>query len=227
MSFILDALKKSESERQRQSGPALFEVKVAAPRGRFAPWAVLLGALLMVNLVIVAWLTLRSPRTLRAAPAAASAPAPVTPAPFTSVAVPPAAASVAATAPVPSVAANTPASATATAPSGAPAAEAREPSAAGTASGPGRGAGDVTADAGATADDYAPAVEPAPGGSRSASNVTRATDSGLPTYQDAAATPGAAIPELRLDLHVFAATPSDRFVFINMTKLREGESLPQ
>ena len=29
MSFILDALKKSESDRQRQSGPALFEVKVA------------------------------------------------------------------------------------------------------------------------------------------------------------------------------------------------------
>ena len=34
MSFILDALKKSESDRQRQSGPALFEVKVAAPRTR-------------------------------------------------------------------------------------------------------------------------------------------------------------------------------------------------
>ena len=30
MSFILDALKKSESDRQRQSAPALFEVKVAA-----------------------------------------------------------------------------------------------------------------------------------------------------------------------------------------------------
>src|ERR1700733_5737280 len=76
MSFILDALKKSESERQRQSGPALFEVKVAQPRGRFAPWAVLLGALLMVNLVIVAWLAMRSPRTVRAVPAVASAPAP-------------------------------------------------------------------------------------------------------------------------------------------------------
>src|ERR1700728_4697730 len=79
MSFILDALKKSESERQRQSGPALFEVKVAQPRGRFAPWAVLLGALLMVNLVIVAWLALRSPRAVRAVPAVASAPAPASP----------------------------------------------------------------------------------------------------------------------------------------------------
>src|SRR5579862_5484614 len=80
MSFILDALKKSESERQRQSGPALFEVKVAPPRGRFAPWAVLLGALLMVNLVIVAWLALRNSRTARATAVVASASAPANPA---------------------------------------------------------------------------------------------------------------------------------------------------
>jgi hypothetical protein len=32
MSFILDALKKSETDRQRENGPALFEVKVAPPR---------------------------------------------------------------------------------------------------------------------------------------------------------------------------------------------------
>jgi general secretion pathway protein B len=35
------------------------------------------------------------------------------------------------------------------------------------------------------------------------------------------------IPDLRLDLHVYAANPGDRFVFINMRKLREGESLPE
>ena len=34
MSFILDALKKSENERQKASGPALFEVKVAPPASR-------------------------------------------------------------------------------------------------------------------------------------------------------------------------------------------------
>ena len=43
MSFILDALKKSENDRQRQSAPALFEVKVAAPRRRFPLWAVALA----------------------------------------------------------------------------------------------------------------------------------------------------------------------------------------
>jgi len=61
MSFILDALKKSESDRQRQSGPALFEVKVAPPRSRLPLWAVAIGLLLAVNLAIVAWILLRRP----------------------------------------------------------------------------------------------------------------------------------------------------------------------
>ncbi len=34
MSFILDALKKSEAERQRQTGPTLLEVRVTQPRRR-------------------------------------------------------------------------------------------------------------------------------------------------------------------------------------------------
>ncbi len=214
MSFILDALKKSESERQRQSGPALFEVKVAPPRGRFAPWAVLLGALLMVNLVIVAWLALRNSRNARAASVVASASAPANPAttappPYSPP--PPVQATSAAAAGVqtvqPQISTPAQASASVAVPTGAP----RD-----------------TSDAGSSADDDAPAVEAAPADAkRLGSSVVRATDSGLPTYQDAAAAPGAGIPELRLDLHVFAAKPTDRFVFINMVKLREGESLPQ
>ena len=59
MSFILDALKKSESDRQRQTGPALFEVKVAPPKARFPVWAVAIVALLVINMMIVGWLLLR------------------------------------------------------------------------------------------------------------------------------------------------------------------------
>src|SRR4030088_709216 len=59
MSFILDALKKSESDRQRQSGPALFEVKVAPPRTGLPTWAVAVAALLVVNLAIVMWMLWR------------------------------------------------------------------------------------------------------------------------------------------------------------------------
>ncbi len=53
MSFILDALKKSENERQKASGPALFEVKVAPPASRFPVWAVIVGGLLGVNLIVL------------------------------------------------------------------------------------------------------------------------------------------------------------------------------
>src|SRR5579863_7851160 len=59
MSFILDALEKSESDHQRQGGPALFEVKVAPPRGMLPPWAIALAVLLAANLGVVLWLLLR------------------------------------------------------------------------------------------------------------------------------------------------------------------------
>jgi hypothetical protein len=35
------------------------------------------------------------------------------------------------------------------------------------------------------------------------------------------------IPDLHLDIHVYNAAPEDRFVFINMTKLREGSQLAE
>jgi hypothetical protein len=75
-------------------------------------------------------------------------------------------------------------------------------------------------------DDYAPATDaPAPAGF--GNHVSRGTSSGVPLYQDAALAPGAHIPQLRLDLHVFAAKPQERFVMINMHKLHEGDNLPE
>jgi general secretion pathway protein B len=204
MSFILDALKKSESDRQRQSGPALFEVKVAAPRTRLPLWAIAIAGLLAVNLAIVMWMLWRHPATRSAdtgaqpllVPAAAAGPqaaGATTP--------PPAPASV----PLPAPAAQPPA----TAPSPVLV--------------PNPGASGGGSD---NPDDYVPATEPAAApllGSR----VRRGTADGVPLYQDAAATPGTRIPQLRLDLHVFALHPQDRFVMINMHKLREGDSLPE
>src|SRR3569833_3077974 len=59
MSFILDALKKSETDRQRQTGPALFEVKVAPPKSGFPVWAIAIVELLVINMVIVGWMMFR------------------------------------------------------------------------------------------------------------------------------------------------------------------------
>ena len=81
MSFILDALKKSETDRQRQTGPALFEVKVAPPKAGFPVWAIAIVVLLVINMVIVGWLLLRrsSKSEADAQPPVVSQPAPTPP----------------------------------------------------------------------------------------------------------------------------------------------------
>ena len=226
MSFILDALKKSESDRQRQSGPALFEVRVAPPRTRLPLWAIAIAVLLVVNLGVVMWMLVRHQHA-----SAAIGPQPVTSAattpPSTGIPVP----VVATSAPVaPGTA--PPALAAATAPA-APLGPAAAPETAGTAAPtPATAHAAASAVAGtvngapdsANAEDYAPAEEPpAPA---LGNHVRRGTASGVPLYQDVSATPGTQLPQLRLDLHVFAARPQDRFVMINMHKLREGDTLP-
>ena len=231
MSFILDALKKSENDRQRQSGPALFEVRVAPPRTRLPLWAIAIAVLLVVNLGVVMWMLLRHQWHASSTPgsepvAAASAtlsssgnPVPVvaTSAPAAAAAPPPLAAPLTAVGSAPSTAA---ANTTVNTAANRAAAPAAAPTATGSAPGTVGGTPDST-----NAEDYAPAAEtPASG---LANHVRRATASGVPLYQDVSATPGSQVPQLRLDLHVFAARAQDRFVMINMHKLREGDTLPE
>ena len=83
MSFILDALKKSETERQRADAPALYEMKMAPARQRVATWLIVLGALLVINIIVLSVVLLHGSRN--AAPpveaTAPQAPAEVIPAP--------------------------------------------------------------------------------------------------------------------------------------------------
>jgi general secretion pathway protein B len=58
MSFILDALKKAESERSRSAGPVLMDVRVVAQRQRLPTWAWVLGGALLANLLLLGWLLL-------------------------------------------------------------------------------------------------------------------------------------------------------------------------
>ena len=242
MSFILDALKKSESERQRQSGPALFEVKIAPPRSRFAVWGAVIGALLVINFVVVGWVLWRGSAARATAPAAAVA----------SGTAAPAAAAMPAEArreprPEPQAesrpAPNAPSGPSAPAAAGAPAVAAAAGTGTPTSVPVPGGANAVAAatvppasasgaaPAGENPDDLAAAVEPHGPASQPESGVIRATESGLPTYQDVAAEPGANLPNLKLDLHVYDARPDLRFVFLeadtHMLKLREGDTSPQ
>ena len=196
MSFILDALKKSEIERQRQSVPGLMDTRVAQRRNRLPGWAIALGVLLGINLLALTFvLTRKSAPAAPAAPAAraadptmaahADAPPPVPqhfspldPAPVYAPEIPVAA-------PVNPV-----------------------------------------------------AMEPAPPRS-TAHRVHRSDplltdpDAGaqieelLPSINEISLTGSQALPELHLDVHVYATKPSERFVYINMRKYHEGATLQE
>jgi general secretion pathway protein B len=212
MSFILDALKKSESDRQRQSGPALFEVKVTPPKPRFPYWALALAVLLVINIVIGAWVFLRRP-----APAQAS-----TATPSAAVTAPGAAAPAAEATPAspaaPLASVTPPAATPPAAPAAVPAAVRPEPVLSDADS----------KDAPLNPDDYEPAVAAGkPDQDLRGGHVRSGTQSGLVSYADAAANPDLHLPAVRIDLHVYAAAPQERFVLINMHRLHEGESLPE
>lgn len=206
MSFILDALKKSENDRQRQVSPALFEVKVAAPRRKFPVWAIGLGVLLAVNVVVLAWVLMRQPAAA-AAPATASAPAAAADSEKSDMVTVRMPANVSSTV---TVAPNNP-EAGVVAPSLAPPL-AEEPLLSGQ---------EPTVPPDYNANDYVSAVSP----SQARADALRR--SGNVPSRDEAIAQGVQLPDLRLDLHVYSPKPADRFVFINMRKLREGESLPE
>lgn len=194
MSFILDALKKSEVERQRQTVPGLMDSGRVAPRSRFPPWAVALGVLLGVNLIVLLGLLLRHES---AAPTTAAG---TVSAPANRTALPPA------TAPAAQDANHfSPMAAT---PTYAP----EIPLAA--------------ADVGSAP---APAEEkpqlrrvPIP-----AAQPPEEPDEVLPTLSELNLTGPDALPELHLDVHVWATIGADRFVYINSRKYREGEHLQE
>lgn len=247
MSFILDALRKSEHERQRQTGPALAEVPVAAPRPRSNVWGPIAVALLLVNLVVVGvWLVRKALREPAASPPPAAvipgtAPAPITGAP---VVPPPVVAGSPAAAP-----ASTPAMLQPAAPAPEQASEARNPLEAETASGPPM-LDSRMAERASAAPPGPPAVTRAPtsrgsvvyeslpesatlGGPQSVTQYTpqagggrtaAAAESGLPSADELA---GAGVPALNLDLHVFSTKPAERLVFINTHKYREGDTLQE
>jgi hypothetical protein len=58
MSFILDALKKAEAERNRRVAPVLMDARIAPPRRRLPIWVWVLGAAFVLNLAVLAWLLL-------------------------------------------------------------------------------------------------------------------------------------------------------------------------
>jgi general secretion pathway protein B len=252
VSFILDALRKSEHERQKSTGPGLAEIPIAAPRPKTNVWATAAVTLLVVNLTAVGVLLLRRadapPEPNATAPAAppTTTATPATPAATT----PPAAA-----AGNPTLAQPTPAPVTAPV---APVALAQRPVETGRnplaeeLGDAGQGLDPGMADAAASVPAGPPAVArqelPRRGGSVVYAPVPQASDSPYsppPAEPEPAAGPAPAaapsgaglpgaddmvargMPELHLDLHVYSTVPKQRFIFVNSRKYGEGATLQE
>ena len=174
MSFILDALKKSENERQQQSSAEFSSVPASAPSPNPARWLWMLGLLLAVNFAVLIGILLKPSANDGAQPVSEVAqPEPATGSDFE--------------AQVADAMDNRPAQA--------PTVSAQRDNPPVT---------NVTA------------TTPAP---RSTSRVTEAA---IPTIDELRLEGTLQIAELHLDIHVYSEVPDDRFVFINMTKHREG-----
>jgi general secretion pathway protein B len=208
MSFILDALKKSEGERQRQSGPGVFQPRIASPRARFPRWAVALGLLLGVNLVILIWVMTRP----EAPPAAATVAVPAAPA---------------------TTAASAPAAPGATAPTTRfnpplivdPALSEAEPGATDSST-----AANARNPAGVpfNPNDYVPAQPAAAGATTPLGADAAPRESSNANYasRDALVARGQNVPDVALSLHVYDPDPAKRFVFVNGQRGSDGTTLP-
>jgi general secretion pathway protein B len=208
VSFILDALRKSESERQMDAVPQVMRVPLSVGRSRVPGWAVavivVLSAALVASVGGFWWLGRQAAGEAMVVPRRDAGVDAIE-------AEPPADAP--ATAPAESRDAGLPAPVdtvveapdSVSRPSDAPAA--REPAVA-----------EVRA---ATA-----SVEPEPASRAAADAPATETPEILPTLTELIAD-GASLPLLQLELHVMGSSNANRFVYINGSRYAEGETLDE
>jgi len=189
MSFILDALRKSEAERQQQGKAQFAGVPASAPDRTAPRWLWVVGVLLAINLLVLVGLLLRPDGAAREAPA------------VTRPAVTPIAA----------------------APNATPDAGFAEQVAAAKKNAPQRQPEPTPV--AATVED-AP-VSAAPVTTTARAVRTSTATASLPTIHQLRAEGKIELQDLHVDIHVYSENPQDRFVFINMTRLKEGAQMPE
>ena len=207
MSFILDALKKSESARQDTNSPGIADVPVMPRRAGTPRWVPIVGVLLGVNLLALIYLLLRPDATppLQATEARADR----------SVAAPTAAlvpsTSTVAARPEPSLLASQPAPQ----PTERPAAN--------------LDAGSNRVNESARTDSVETAVTTT--AARSESTAPPPAPAPAPvqeetwlTFADVRASGNLGLPDMHIDLHVYSSNAAERFVFINMKEYRERDT---
>lgn len=197
MSFILDALRKSELERQRQSGPSIAELPVARDDRRM-PWALpAIGVLLAVNAGVLLYFMLRADKPAVVAAVTTTAPIAAAPAPIAPVAAAPAA-------PLPVPAETPPANELTLADEGATIA----------AGMPG-------------ASSPPPAPDPTLLPNASVTYAPGPAAGNPPSIDQLPAQATAGLPELSVDLHIYTDDPAKRVVFINGRRYQRGAVLAE
>ena len=194
MSFILDALRKSEIERQRQSGPSMAEFPIAREDRRLPVALIAIGFLLAVNLAVVLFFMLREERAPTPAPAAS---APVAQAPV----------------------ANPPPAATAVAPTPQSVLESQLGAQEAIEEPPAVYYGDMPT---LPPDAPDPTLVPDAQGANPSVIYENA-----PTPESSSSGVPSGLPELSVDLHVFAADPAKRAVFINGRRYTQGATIAE
>lgn len=201
MSFILDALRKSETERQKAQVPGIGDAPLVVHQKHVPRWTVGLIACLSVGLVVLGWFWLRDAGTgaeqdMATASTQATSAAGVAPQAVTG-------------------------TATSSTPQASPA------GAVDTVSFRIGEIRDLSEEAlqGAVATSVADAAN-APAQPATAALAPEVLAAPMLTLAQYRAT-GGALPELNLELHVFSPAAAERFVFINSTKYVEGQTLTE
>jgi general secretion pathway protein B len=203
MSIILDALRKSDAERQRQNAPGIASIPTGPTQHSGGRWVWILVLRLVLNLGAVVYLIKRPGDEPAAAPTERAA-VPATPIDRSPAADEP-------TADMP-VAAKPSASP--------PASIDREPGLAVETAPP------------ATRESVEPGLQRLPAATATAEPVSTppprptVTD-GLPTFNELRAQGQLQLPDLHIDIHVYSGNPADRFVFVNMSKYKENARLAE
>jgi general secretion pathway protein B len=197
MSFILDALKKSELERQRQTVPGLMDTRLSARRRALPRWAIALGVLLAINLLVLSYVLMRksafAPQSAQASSRVKSdAPQPAAPAAAPEHFSPLDAAPV-------------------YAPEIPVAAQADKP--------------DVVDKRGVPTPAVRPTRQADP--LLSNEDTQADNQEVLPSISELSLSGAQALPDLHLDVHVYGTRAAERFVYINMRKYHEGSALQE
>lgn len=212
MSFILDALKKSESDRQQHVAPGIADVPAAAPRRKTSGWVPAIVGLLAINAIGLLFLLLRPDETA----VTANLPGDIE----AETVAPPLAGD--ADAGIAGTAANLPGGFEAEA---VPPARASEPDAGlartGAPAGPPEAARDAAPEQTQIAERGATSQPSAPAPATAAPADIPAEETYL-TFNDIRASGNANLPDMHIDLHVYSDNAAERFVFINMNQYREN-----